>query len=328
MMRIRPYKIGYRTLKTALGMTIAVILSKLIGLDNYASSAILVVLCVKDTRVHSMEAAIYRFLACLMAILIASSAFILFGHNPLILGIMVLLFIPLTVTFGIQEGIVTSCVIILHLFLAKAIDFDLIINEVLLLIVGIGIALLMNMFMPSLDNKLNQYKRMIEDDFILITFIFSECLLHPNKPINCPSFDEVANKIENAKSFAFREVKNHFVRNENSYYHYFDMREEQLTLLIRMKKLIESMQQTGHAHYLCSKLLLDVSQNVQSNDYSLIRLHDLYEIKLKLKNIDLPKTHEQLESIASVFQLLNEVEEYLLIKSQFGSLVKDKKTKH
>ena len=64
-MQIRPYRIGYRTLKTALGMTLAVILSKLIGLDNYASSAILVVLCTKDTRVKSVEAAMYRFIACL-----------------------------------------------------------------------------------------------------------------------------------------------------------------------------------------------------------------------------------------------------------------------
>ncbi|MGO1760340.1 MAG: aromatic acid exporter family protein, partial [Mammaliicoccus vitulinus] len=52
-MQIKPYRIGYRTLKTALGMTLAVILSRLIGLDNYASSAILVVLCIKDTRVKS-----------------------------------------------------------------------------------------------------------------------------------------------------------------------------------------------------------------------------------------------------------------------------------
>ncbi|WP_215394983.1 aromatic acid exporter family protein, partial [Staphylococcus aureus] len=32
-MQIKPYRIGYRTLKTALGMTLAVILSRLIGLD-------------------------------------------------------------------------------------------------------------------------------------------------------------------------------------------------------------------------------------------------------------------------------------------------------
>ncbi|HCN59678.1 MULTISPECIES: aromatic acid exporter family protein [Mammaliicoccus] len=321
-MQIKPYRIGYRTLKTALGMTLAVILSQLIGLDNYASSAILVVLCIKDTRIKSFEAAIYRFIACFIAIMIGSVFFTYLGSTPIILGIMVLLFIPVTVMVGVQEGIVTSCVIILHLYMAKTIDFHLIINEILLLIIGIGIALIMNMFMPSLDHKLNQYKRKIEDDFIIITFVFSEALKDPNKKINTPSFDQVSQNIKKAKSLAFREVKNHFVRNENSYYHYFDMRQEQLSLLKRMKNLIESMQHSNHAHYLCSELMLDVSQNVQSKDYSLMRLHSLYEIKIKLQSIDLPRTHEELESIAALIQLLNEVEEYLLIKSQFGSLKK------
>ncbi|MEB7779393.1 aromatic acid exporter family protein [Mammaliicoccus fleurettii] len=321
-MQIKPYRIGYRTLKTALGMTLAVILSQLIGLDNYASSAILVVLCIKDTRIKSFEAAIYRFIACFIAIMIGSVFFTYLGSTPIILGIMVLLFIPVTVMVGVQEGIVTSCVIILHLYMAKTIDFHLIINEILLLIIGIGIALIMNMFMPSLDHKLNQYKRKIEDDFIIITFVFSESLKDPNKKINTPSFDQVSQNIKKAKSLAFREVKNHFVRNENSYYHYFNMRQEQLSLLKRMKNLIESMQHSNHAHYLCSELMLDVSQNVQSKDYSLMRLHSLYEIKIKLQSIDIPRTHEELESIAALIQLLNEVEEYLLIKSQFGSLKK------
>lgn len=321
-MQIKPYRIGYRTIKTALGMTLAVILSRFIGLDNYASSAILVVLCIKDTRVKSFEAAIYRFVACIIAILIGSVFFTYLGHTPIILGIMVLLFIPVTVMIGVQEGIVTSCVIILHLYMAKAIDLNVVINEILLLIIGIGIALIMNMFMPSLDNKLNKYKRKIEDDFILITFIYSQCLQDPNKKINVPSFDIVSENIRKAKSLAFREVKNHFVRNENSYYHYFDMREEQLALLKRMETLIESMQHSQHAHHLCSQLLLEVSQNVQANDYSLMRLHNLYDIKIKLQSIELPKTQQELESIAALFQLLNEVEEYLLIKSQFGSLKK------
>ncbi|WP_323704800.1 aromatic acid exporter family protein [Mammaliicoccus sp. Dog046] len=321
-MQIKPYRIGYRTLKTALGMTLAVILSQLIGLENYASSAILVVLCIKDTRVKSFEAAIYRFIACFIAIMCASLFFTYLGSTPLVLGLMVLLFIPITVMIGVQEGIVTSCVIILHLFLAESIDLHLIINEILLLIIGIGIALIMNMFMPSLDHKLNQYKRKIEDDFILITYVFSKGLMDPNKQLNIPSFEKVSQNIKQAKSLAFREVKNHFVRNENSYYHYFDMREEQLTLLKRMKKLIESMQHSQHAHFLCSQLLFDVSQNVQSKDYTLMRLHSLYEIKIKLQSIELPKTQEELESIAALFQLLNEVEEYLRIKSQFGSLKK------
>ena len=43
MLTLNPYR-GFRTLKTAVGITLGVILAKWIGLDNYASSAILIVL--------------------------------------------------------------------------------------------------------------------------------------------------------------------------------------------------------------------------------------------------------------------------------------------
>ena len=50
MLKLNPYKIGFRTLKTAVGITLGVILAKWLGLDNYASSAILIVLCIKHTK--------------------------------------------------------------------------------------------------------------------------------------------------------------------------------------------------------------------------------------------------------------------------------------
>ncbi|HHI7104523.1 TPA: aromatic acid exporter family protein, partial [Staphylococcus aureus] len=50
------------------------------------------------------------------------------------------------------------------------------------------------------------------------------------------------------------------------------------------------------------------------------RLHNLYETRLKLDELPLPTTHKALNSRASIIQILNELEEYLQIKSQFGSL--------
>mgnify|MGYP002656028208 FL=1 len=64
MLTLNPYRIGFRTLKTAVGITLGVILAKWIGLDNYASSAILIVLCIKHTKVHSLQATGTRCVGC------------------------------------------------------------------------------------------------------------------------------------------------------------------------------------------------------------------------------------------------------------------------
>ena len=319
MLKLNPYKIGFRTVKTAVGMTLGVIICKLLGLDNYASSAILVVLCIKHTKMHSVQAILSRLVSCLLILFLGSAIFSLLGQHAFVLGLIVLLFIPLTVVLNVQEGVITSCVILLHVFNAKAINGHLILNEIMLLIVGLGIAFLMNLMMPSLDKKLNHFKQDIENQITEIFDIFSQaCSMH-NDHLNI-KFDSLLLNIKKAKSLAFRDVKNHFVRNENSFYHYFDMREEQVELLKRMTSLLERINTDDPILEKISQLMYEIGSNVNSNDYTALRLHSLYEIRLSLDDLPLPTTHKTLNSRAHIIQILNELEEYLNIKSQFGSL--------
>lgn len=319
MLKLNPYKIGFRTVKTAVGMTLGVIICKLLGLDNYASSAILVVLCIKHTKMHSVQAILSRLVSCLLILFLGSAIFSLLGQHAFVLGLIVLLFIPLTVVLNVQEGVITSCVILLHVFNAKAINGHLILNEIMLLIVGLGIAFLMNLMMPSLDKKLNHFKQDIENQITEIFNIFSQaCSMH-NDHFNI-KFDSLLLNIKKAKSLAFRDVKNHFVRNENSFYHYFDMREEQVELLKRMTSLLERINTDDPILEKISQLMYEIGSNVNSNDYTALRLHSLYEIRLSLDDLPLPTTHKTLNSRAHIIQILNELEEYLNIKSQFGSL--------
>ena len=319
MLKLNPYKIGFRTVKTAVGMTLGVIICKLLGLDNYASSAILVVLCIKHTKMNSVQAILSRLVSCLLILFLGSAIFSLLGQHAFVLGLIVLLFIPLTVVLNVQEGVITSCVILLHVFNAKAINGHLILNEIMLLIVGLGIAFLMNLMMPSLDKKLNHFKQDIENQITEIFNIFSQaCSMH-NDHLNI-KFDSLLLNIKKAKSLAFRDVKNHFVRNENSFYHYFDMREEQVELLKRMTSLLERINTDDPILEKISQLMYEIGSNVNSNDYTALRLHSLYEIRLSLDDLPLPTTHKTLNSRAHIIQILNELEEYLNIKSQFGSL--------
>ncbi|MEJ7474840.1 aromatic acid exporter family protein, partial [Staphylococcus saprophyticus] len=81
---------------------LGIIIAKLIGLDNFASSAILVVLCIKHTKVHSLQAIVSRFISCLIILLIGMLAFSILGQHALVVGLIVLLFIPLTVVLNVQ----------------------------------------------------------------------------------------------------------------------------------------------------------------------------------------------------------------------------------
>ncbi|MGN5881827.1 aromatic acid exporter family protein [Staphylococcus simulans] len=319
MMRFNPYKIGFRTIKTAVGMALGIIIAKLIGLDNFSSSAILVVLCIKHTKVHSLQAIVSRFVSCVLILIIGSFAFSLLGQSAIVLGLIVLFFIPLTVMLKVQEGIITSCVILLHVFNAKVIDLHLFINEILLLIVGLGIAFIMNLIMPSLEKQLKKYKHTIEKQFTETFYSFSKVCYDTDFNLNVP-LNEIEKEIQKAKSYAFRDVKNHYVRNENSYYHYFDMREEQLEIIERIEQLLKNIKFEDKMVRRLGNLFAEIAKNVNSNDYTAMRLYSLYELHLDLYDQALPQSKEALINRANEIQIVNELERYLQIKSHFGSL--------
>lgn len=303
-------------------MAVGVLIAKLLGLENFSSAAILVVLCVKNTKIKSMEAATSRLVSCIIAILFSYVFFEFLGYNAVVLGLIVLLFIPVTVMLNVQEGVVTACVILLHCFNSGNVTPHLMLNEIILLIVGVGIALLLNSYMPDREADLEHYKKRIEGDFKIILAQFSDALKHVDIILEKEILNQLVQTIEKAKSVAFMDVENHFVRNENSYYHYFDMRGEQVELLYRMVDLINDMNRSDKIHSKCSDLLGEMSQGVSSNDYTAIRLHDLYGISLEIKEHRLPENYQELKSRAAAMQLLKEIESYLTAKSRFGSLKK------
>ena len=319
MLRLNPYRIGFRTIKTAVGMALGVIVAKLLGLDNYASSAILVVLCIKDTKMHSVNAIVSRFVSCLIAIAFGALIFPILGQHALVLGLIVLLFIPLTVVINMQEGVVTSIVILLHFFNAAHINLSLVINEILLIIVGLSIAFLMNAIMPSLDRDLKKYKHDIESQIKSIFYQFSHaCDTHDNQLEI--SFQPLNQSIQKAKSIAFRDVKNHFVRNENSYYHYFDMREDQVEILKRINHHIHHIDADDPISSRVAEVFREMAENVNENNYTAQRLYLVYQVRLEIDQEPLPTTHEALHTRSSMIQILFDTEEYLTIKSKFGNL--------
>src|SRR5690625_2483020 len=115
MRRIK-VKIGYRTLKTAIATPIAIAIAQLTGVTNIVSAGIITILCIQPSRKQSMESALHRFLACILAMIFSVVFFELLGYHLIVLGALLTIFIPTTVFLKIEKGIMTSTVITLNLF--------------------------------------------------------------------------------------------------------------------------------------------------------------------------------------------------------------------
>ncbi|MGE8204445.1 aromatic acid exporter family protein [Heyndrickxia sp. NPDC080065] len=311
------FRIGYRTLKTAIATPIAIYIAQLLHLQNYFSAGILAILCIQSTKMKSIRAAWSRFAACVLAMILSTLFFSLFGQHPFVIGLVLLIFIPSTVYLKVNEGVVSSSVIILHFLAAKSIDSHLVLNEFAIILIGIGVALIINLYMPSLDHQLIKYQKKIEDNF---RKIFEEIILYLRTNKNTwdgKEITETADIIEKAKSLALRDVENRFVTNESFFYSYFKMREKQFEIIERSLPVITSISSMIEQRMMMADFVEDLKENIQPKNTAIERLKKLYSMREQINQMDLPKTREEFEARASLFQFMREIEQYLTIKSNF-----------
>ncbi|PMC39535.1 hypothetical protein CJ195_06355 [Bacillus sp. UMB0899] len=314
------FKIGYRTLKTALGTTIAVILAQFIGLEYFTSAGIITILCIQVTKKKSLRSSWARFLACSIAMIFSFIFFEGIAYHPLVIGFLLLIFIPTTVKVKATEGIVTSTVVIFHLYSTNDITFHVIGNELLLVTIGIGVALVMNLYMPSVEKKLKNYQIQIEENLAIIFREIELYLIEKDRKWDGKEITITAIQIDEAKTLAFRDVENHFLRHENSYYHYFKMREKQFEIIERVIPSITSIHIAVEQSKMIADFLHELSLNIHPGNTAHKFLVQLFNMKKSFEEMELPKTREEFEARAALYHFIREMEQYLIIKSQFKGM--------
>ncbi|WP_269748522.1 aromatic acid exporter family protein [Robertmurraya korlensis] len=99
------YKIGLRTVKTAIAVSLAITISQYFKLEFYATCAIITILCVQTSKKKSLNSATSRFFACMLSIPFTYLFFEWIGFYPMVIGLLLLFFIPTTVILKINEGV-------------------------------------------------------------------------------------------------------------------------------------------------------------------------------------------------------------------------------
>ncbi|HDX9580031.1 aromatic acid exporter family protein [Bacillus cytotoxicus] len=311
------FKIGYRTVKTAVGTALAVWIAQLLHLEFSSTAGILVILCVQNTKRKSLEVSIQRFVACILSMVFAFFIFESIGYTPLTLGVLLLLFIPSAVMLKIQEGIVTSAVIVMHLYSLQKITWTIVGNEIAILTVGISVALLINLYMPSVESELEGYQQKVESNFKTILLEMATYLRNRESVWNGKELIETETLLERAKVVSFIKMENQFMREDDYYYRYFQMRQQQFEILERVMPLVASLSWSYEQASMVADVIENVGNAIRPESTGVISLRQLQEMREIFREMPLPETREEFETRAKLVQLVYEIEQFLLIKSRF-----------
>lgn len=170
--------LSLRTIKLIFATVLAIYLATALGLSYATAAGIIAILSVLDTRKSSFKMARNRLFSTLLALTIAVLTFALFGFGIWTLGIYLALYVPLAYRFNWEAGIAPSTVLVTHLLLEQDISLIFLGNELALFLIGAGLALLFNLYMPSQEKKIEAYHDQVEDLLKQILLRFEAFLLN------------------------------------------------------------------------------------------------------------------------------------------------------
>ncbi|MHC1749724.1 MAG: aromatic acid exporter family protein [Cellulosilyticaceae bacterium] len=320
--------VGIRTLKTAIGATIAIIIASMIGLKYSPSAGIITILSIQSTKKQSIQIAIKRFVATLIAFLVSGILFALMGYNPIIFGLYLLVFIPITAKFNLSDGIVMASVLVTHLLVEASVNEALLINEILLVLIGIGVALVLNIYMPSAENELAKQRQEIEQIMYALFCKMSDALEGCSVAIEEQTlFDRLEQKIIEARADAYKYSNNHLFARVSPYERYFEMRARQLQVMHYMRehfsRFFMTYEETKTVATFAKKVAISIKGEIKAKDL----LSELALLREDFKKSNLPSTREEFENRAMLYQYLNDIEHFLAIKEEFRESLNENEIK-
>ncbi|MDU4144613.1 aromatic acid exporter family protein [Clostridium sp.] len=306
------------TVKIVLSATISIIIATRLDLEFSVTAGIISILSIQGTRVESILVAIKRFIAVSIAILLSYFLYLLLGTNPIVFGLFLLIFVPITKRFSLQEGMVVGAVLSTHLLVSNPIDIYWIINEFGLTLIGIGVALIFNLFTESLEHKFEENKENIEDGYRKILYSMGEALITHAVPIDEQRvLYEIEETIASTKALALEINNNYLFKEKKQFIKYIDMRIMQMDTIKRMKKHFQRFYMKYEQTKMLSNLTKEVANNLAEENDCLQLINKVNYLRDIYKQMDLPKSRDEFENRALLFQFLNDLEEFLQIKREY-----------
>uniref|UniRef100_UPI000FDCC943 aromatic acid exporter family protein n=1 Tax=Paenibacillus xylaniclasticus TaxID=588083 RepID=UPI000FDCC943 len=281
------------------------------------SAGIFAILGVEVTRMRGVRSSFIRFVASVLGLFLASMLFETLGYHIWTVSIFILITFPLLSRFQLKEGIITCSVIVFHIFDRGHVTTELIGNEVMLLIAGLGWATIINfLYMPAEDKKLRQLRDETERLLAAIFEQISRTLRDPSYVWDGRELLDAHRTIEQGIRRSTISRENRFVRGEQYWEIYYRMRNDQLESIQQMLVLLAFVYESVPQGGLIADVFQSLSKDVHSDVYEGNAERKLEELEQQFRAMELPKTRQEFEVRATLFQMCKELRRFIEVAKQ------------
>ena len=221
-----------KSLKIAAAAVAAIGLAGELGLAYSATAGIITVLSIQNTKRETLKSAGNRWLAFLCALALSKLSFALLGYGLWAFGTYLFLFALLCICAGWTEAIAMDSVLVTHFLAEQEMGLSLVANEVLLLLIGTGMGILVNLHLRRRQGEFERLAEAADGQMKGILHRMSLWLPEEDKDAYRPDcFPELKKALHAAKACAVSDYGNTLLAKSVYELDYIAMREQQSMVL-------------------------------------------------------------------------------------------------
>lgn len=314
--------------KIAVGSSAAIYIAQGLGLQYEASAGSIALLTLVTTKWETVWLSLYRLATFFIAVILAGLTIRTFESQWIAYGVYIFLIVGISHVLGWQATISVNAVIGTHFLMSRDFGTAFIINEFLLVCIGISVAVLLNLFYDyrNQKNQLILGMRRTENDLQQILREIADYLF--NRDIGRNVWEDIIELEGNLQEYisdAYEYQNNTFYSHPGYYIDYFEMRMKQLNILHNLHYEIKKMRNMPSQAQIVAEYILYMAEYVVEFNSPEIQLERLEELFENMKKQPLPKTREEFESRAVLYHVLMDLEEFLTTKKRFVRDLDEKK---
>ena len=303
-------------MKVAIGSAISIIIAEGLGLLYSPSAGIVTLLSVQNTKKETIKIAAKRFISFLMAMAISFILFSFLGYNPFVFGGFILIFVGLSHLFDLKDGISMNAVLMTHFLIEERFDLSLVMNEVMILVIGMGIGIVINLIMPNYRGQILKKQRLLEDEIRKILRIMAQALKDKKNNIMV-DFSDIDALVEELLQKAYEDAGNTLLANTRYLISYLEMRKHQIEVLKEIANDINEIPVLLKQSLPIAEFIENTADCFHELNNAKGLLEELDKLYVHYRQDDLPISREEFEHRAILFKVLKDLEYFLLLKRNF-----------
>ena len=310
-----------RTIRITVSALLANFVAMLIGLENPYAAGIIAILAVLNTRKETFDRVKEYSGSTILAFAIATAVFYIFGYSIYSFAVYLAVYVPLAYFLKVDAGIAPCSVLVTHFLIAESISWAWQINGLAIMFIGLFFALLANFWIPSQNQKIEMMVVDIEKQMSLILFLLEKRLLEgsKNRERIQQELKDLCKQTIELEKIAFIEYDNRgFSDDSESYYiKYAQMRRRQYEILNRITNSLDNVLPNTDENRILASIFGETAEQLDETNTGIELLGYISNLYRVFRDSSLPKSREEFESRAILYNILTEFEKFLELKRDF-----------